>query len=84
MANHIASFCQQPDHETLHNWLGKIYKRLNGDGIDRLVKKTGDPGDEGDDEPEKIRLIRQKSRDICQELQQIVVERTQSNSTEAK
>lgn len=83
MANHIAGFCEQPGHETLQNWLGEIYDRLDGDGIDKLVKKTGDPGDEADDEPEKMRLILQKSRDIYQELQQIVAERTQSNPPEA-
>jgi hypothetical protein len=84
MANHIASFCEQPGRETLQNWLGEIYDRLDGDGIDKLVKKTGDPGDEADDEPKKMRLIVQKSRDICQELQQIVAAQTQSNPTEAK
>jgi hypothetical protein len=79
MANHIASFCQQPNNKNLYDWLRKNYARLNQDGINTLVKNSRDPGEEADDEPETMRLILQKSRDICQELQQLAAGQTQSN-----
>ena len=80
MANHITGFCQQTGHEALYDWLGNIYDRLDSDGINSLVKKPRDPGDEADDEPGDIRLIRQKSRDICQDLQQLAANPKQSRN----
>ncbi len=82
MANYITSFCEQPGNETLYDWLGEIYDQLDEDGIDQLVKKTGDPPEEADDTPEMERLITQKSRDICQELPKLAAEKAQNNSEE--
>lgn len=79
MANHIAAFCQQTGHENLYQQLVSIYNSLDGDGINQLVKKTGDPGEEADDESETTRLITQKSRDICLELQQLAEEAQEQN-----
>ena len=69
MANHITAFCQQPGNEALKEWLGEIYDRLDEDGIDKLVKKTGDPGDEADAPTETRRMLSNEGRDICQSLQ---------------
>lgn len=70
MANHITKFCQQLGNEDLKEWLGNIYDRLDEDGIEKLVKKTGDPGDEADAPPEEDRnILQNEGRDICQSLQ---------------
>lgn len=69
MANHITAFCQQPENEELYEWLGEIYDRLDTDGIDTLVKKTGDPSDEADSESIAERMLYNESRDICDDLQ---------------
>jgi len=69
MANHITDFCQQPGNETLDEWLGDIYDCLDTDGIDKLVKKTGDPGEEADAPTEPNRILINEGRDICQYLQ---------------
>ena len=42
---------------------------LDEDGIDKLVKKTGDPGDEADAPTETSRMLSNEGRDICQSLQ---------------
>ncbi|MEQ9483367.1 hypothetical protein [Coleofasciculus sp. F4-SAH-05] len=69
MANHITEFCQQPGNEALDEWLGEIYDGLDTDGIDKLVKKTGDPGEEADAPTETNRILINEARDICQYLQ---------------
>jgi len=69
MANHIAAYCQQPGQENLQSWWGEIYDRLDEDGIDKLVKKSLDPSEEADDEPETQRVITNESRDICKYLE---------------
>lgn len=69
MANHITRFFQQPGNERLYEWLGEIYARLDKDGIDKLVKKTGDPDDEVDGPSITKRMLENESRDICNFLQ---------------
>lgn len=69
MANHIAAYCQQPGNENLQSWWGEIYDRLDEDGIDIFVKKSRDPSEEADDEPEPQRIITNEGRDICQNLE---------------
>ncbi len=69
MANHITEFCQQPGNEALNEWLEKIYGCLYADGIDKLVKKTGDPGPDVDAPTETKRILINEGRDICQYLQ---------------
>jgi hypothetical protein len=69
MANHITEFCQQPGNEYMEECLGDVYDSLDMDGIDNLVKKTGDPGDNVDDSAETKRMLANEGRDICQFLQ---------------
>lgn len=69
MANHITEFCQQPGNERLYEWLGEIYDRLDEDGIDKLVKKTGDPDETADGPPQAERMLYNEGRDICDFLQ---------------
>lgn len=69
MANHITAFCQRSGNENLKEWLGEIYDRLDEDGIDKLVKKTGDPGEEADAPTETDRMLTNEGRDICQFIQ---------------
>ncbi|MFP4124737.1 MAG: hypothetical protein ACLFWI_27815 [Coleofasciculus sp.] len=69
MASHITDFCQQPGNEALNEWLGDIYDCLDANGIDKLVKKTGDPGEEADAPTEPNRILINEGRDICQYLQ---------------
>jgi hypothetical protein len=72
MANHITKFCQQPGNEQLNEWLGEIYDRLDEDGIDKLVKKTGDPGETADDSSQAKQILYNDSRDIFDFLQKRV------------
>lgn len=74
MANHITAFCQQPGNEELKEWLGEVYDRLDRDGIDKLVKKTGDPGPEVDSKPITPRLLYNEGRNACQFLQKWATE----------
>ena len=69
MKNHIAIYCQQKGNETLHQWWGEVYRGLHKDGIDKLVKKSLDPSEEADDEPETQRVITNEGRDICKYLE---------------
>ena len=70
MADRIAAFCEFPGNEDLEQWLGEIYDRLDPEGIDKIVKKTGDPGDEADAPPKRNRqILSNEGRDICEELQ---------------
>lgn len=72
MANRITKFCQQPGNEQLSECLGQIYDRLDRDGIDKLVKKTGDPGETADDSSQAKQILDNEGRDICDFLQQWV------------
>lgn len=65
MANHITAFCQQPGNEVLYEWLGKIYDQLDIDGINNILKKTGDPGGEADQPIDNLDGLENDSRDIC-------------------
>ncbi|NER38969.1 MAG: hypothetical protein F6J93_34270 [Oscillatoria sp. SIO1A7] len=70
MADHIAAFCELPGNEDLERWLGENYDRLDPEGINQIVKKTGDPGDEADAPPKQNRpILSNEGRDICEELQ---------------
>lgn len=69
MANHIAEYCQQPGNENLQDWWGEIYDKLDEDGIDIFVKKSRDPGEEADEQPNTQRIITNESRNICQYLE---------------
>jgi hypothetical protein len=69
MANHITAFCQKPGNESLNEWLGEIYDFLDEDGINQLVKKTGDPDDIATAISQNPRQRINESRDICQSLQ---------------
>jgi len=69
MANHITAFCERSGNEQLYEWLGEMYDRLDKDGIDTLVKKTGDPDDEVDSPSITTRMLENESRDICNFLQ---------------
>lgn len=80
MANHITAFCQRLGNETLKEWLGETYDRLDQDGINNLVKKTGDPGDEADAPTETSRMLSNEGRDICQSLQSWATEVLNQNS----
>ncbi len=80
MANHITSFCQQPENKILYEWLGEIYDRLDDNGIEKIVKQTLDPGDQADQEPDSSRIIQQKGRDICQDLERLVDEWQEPNN----
>lgn len=88
MANHITEFCQQLGNEDLNEWLGEIYDRLDEDGIDKLVKKTGDPGDEADAPIETNRRLLNEGRDICQSLQtwatEVLNQSNQRNQTQVQ
>jgi uncharacterized membrane-anchored protein YjiN (DUF445 family) len=85
MANHITEFCQQPGNEYIEECLGDVYDSLDRDGIDTLVKKTGDPGDNVDDSTEIKRMLANEGRDICQSLQGWASEELQqSNQNGAK
>ncbi|BAI91339.1 MULTISPECIES: hypothetical protein [Limnospira] len=74
MANHITAFCQQPGNEQLKEWFGEIYDRLDEDGIDKLVKKTGDPGKKAYGLPITGRDIENEGRDACQDIQKWATE----------
>nr|WP_019488107.1 hypothetical protein [Kamptonema formosum] len=69
MANYITAFCQKPGNENLNERLGEIYDSLDEDGIDKLVKKTGDPDDIATAISQNPRQRINESRDICQSLQ---------------
>ncbi|AVH66190.1 hypothetical protein [Nostoc sp. 'Peltigera membranacea cyanobiont' N6] len=88
MANHITEFCQQPGNEYIEESLGDVYDSLDQDGIDNLVKKTGDPGDNVDDSTEIKRMLANEGRDICQFLQgwanEELQQRNQINQNVAK
>lgn len=85
MANHITEFCQRPGNEYMEECLGDVYDSLDMDGIDNLVKKTGDPGDNVDDSAEIKRMLVNEGRDICQFLQGWASEELQqSNQNGAK
>lgn len=88
MANHITAFCQLEGNEDLEEELGKIYDRLDKDGIDKLVKKTGDPGEEADAPTETGRMLTNEGRDICQSLQhwatEVLNQNSQGNQTQAQ
>jgi hypothetical protein len=80
MANHITEFCQRPGNAELKEWLGETYDCLDQDGIDKLVKKTGDPGDEADALTETSRMLSNEGRDICQFLQNWATEVLNQNN----
>ncbi|MEQ8382286.1 MAG: hypothetical protein RH949_07950 [Coleofasciculus sp. A1-SPW-01] len=69
MAIKIGHFCYSPGHENLKIWLLRIYNRLGIDDIQKVVKKTGDPGEEADAPTEPNRILINEGRDICQYLQ---------------
>ncbi|EDX77624.1 hypothetical protein MC7420_2948 [Coleofasciculus chthonoplastes PCC 7420] len=69
MAIKIGHFCYSPGHENLKKWLLRIYNRLGIDDIQKVVKKTGDPGEEADAPTETNRILINEARDICQYLQ---------------
>lgn len=69
MANKIAVFCQLTENKTLQDWWGEIYETLNEDGIDKVIKKSRDPGEEADDEPDTQKILTNEGRDICQYLE---------------
>jgi hypothetical protein len=79
MANHITGFCQRPGNEYMEECLGDVYDSLDMDGIDTLVKKTGDPGDNVDDSAEIKRMLANEGRDICQFLQDWASEELQQS-----
>ncbi|MFN6571101.1 hypothetical protein [Dendronalium sp. ChiSLP03b] len=87
MANRIAAFCQRPENKNLQDWWGEIYDRLDEDGIDIFVKKSRDPGEEADDEPETTQIITNEGRDICQYLerwaQEVKSQDTQGNQDDS-
>ena len=84
MADHITAFCEKPGNERLYEWLGEIYDRLDEDGIDKLVKKMGDPDDEVDNKPIPTRMLNNEGREICQDLQNWAteIEQKQNRLTE--
>ena len=84
MANHITAFCQQPGNEQLNEWLGGIYDRLDEDGIDKLVKKTGDPDDEADGHPITKQMLENEGRDACQDLEKWATEKTKRATEDDK
>ena len=84
MANHITAFCENPGNERLNEWLGEIYDRLDADGIDKLVKKTGDPDDDADGPSTTKGLFDNEGRDILEDLQKWAneINKEQPHSTE--
>ena len=87
MANYITAFCQQPGNKVLYEWLGKIYDQLDIDGINNILKKTGDPGDEADQPSDnvdvlKVDVLKNDSRDICLFLQDWAKETPKSDNPE--
>ena len=72
MANHITAFCLQPGNEELDEWLGEVYDRLDPEGIQNVVKKTGDPDDTADGPSKMPRKEDNEGRDICLKLQTLV------------
>lgn len=88
MANHITAFCQRLGNEDLEEWLGEIYDGLDQDGINKLVKKTGDPGDEADAPTETSRMLSNEGRDICQSLltraTEVLTQTNQGNQTQVQ
>jgi hypothetical protein len=87
IANHIATYCQQPGNENLQESWGQIYDRLDKDGIDIFVKKSRDPGEEADEPPNTQRIITNEARDICQFLEnwgkQILSQNNQGNQDDS-
>ncbi len=69
MANHITAFSQRSGNESLNEWLGEIYDRLDESGIEKILKKMGDPGEEADAEPQIRRNITNEARDICKDIE---------------
>jgi hypothetical protein len=82
MANYITAFCQQPGNEVLYEWLGKIYDQLDIDGINNILKKTGDPGDEADQPSDNGDDLKNEGRDICLFLQDWAKETLKSDNSE--
>jgi len=82
MANHITAFCQQPGNENLNEWLGTIYDSLDENGIDKVVKKTGDPDDKATAIAPNSRQRLNESRDICQFLQDWAKKDVQDDSNQ--
>lgn len=84
MANHITAFCQQPGNAQLNEWLGEIYDRLDEDGIDKLVKKMGDPDDEADGPSITKKMLENEGRDACQDLEKWATEMGQKTKRATK
>ncbi|MGL4499909.1 MAG: hypothetical protein ACRC2M_10120 [Planktothrix sp.] len=82
MASHITAFCEQPGNEVLYKWLGKIYNQLDIDGINNILKKTGDPGDEADQPIDNLDGLENDSRDICLFIQDLVKETPKPDNPE--
>ena len=87
MASHITAFCQQPGNDVLYKGLKKICNQLDIDGINNILKKTGDPGDEADQPSDnvdvlKVDVLKNDSRDICLFLQDWAKETPKSDNPE--
>ena len=80
IANHISAFCQRSGNESLYKWLLEIYNRLDETGIEKILKKTGDPGEQAEAPPQMKRIILNEARDICQELERLAKEEKDNNN----
>ncbi|EDZ92263.1 hypothetical protein AmaxDRAFT_5002 [Limnospira maxima CS-328] len=69
MVNYIGSYCYQPGYEIFKESYLKIYRTINSEDIQAVVKKTGCLDDEVDTQPIAKRMLDNEGREICQDLQ---------------
>ncbi len=83
IANRITAFSQRSsDNENLNEWLGEIYDRLDETGIEKILKKTGDPGEEADEDPQMTNNISNEARDICKDIKRWAKEERDNNQSD--
>ncbi|MDJ0713993.1 MAG: hypothetical protein QNJ54_07210 [Prochloraceae cyanobacterium] len=81
IANRITAFSQRSSgNKRLNEWLGKIYDRLDETGIEKILKKTGDPGEEAEEDPKMTTNISNEARDICKDIERCAKEERDNNN----